>query len=228
MEAGGKDRSLMLAPVDACPNAMEMWKAIEWLKQENLQTYQHQPQNFIKHQEHESDNTIRTNRGTGYDTQTWQYNNQRTLHVAGARENIARECKKAKRPKDSAYHKEKMLLCKKEEAGIQLSVEQADWRDDSDDEPGDQELETRYVYMEKVFRTWMVFGGNTRDLGSFRKETDKTTTLHKEPCRNIHSEPGDGVATIKRRRHDIHGDGVKDLAMASGRGRLKADLEPST
>ncbi|GJU77950.1 DEAD-box ATP-dependent RNA helicase 57 [Tanacetum coccineum] len=41
-------------------------------------------------------------------------------------------------------------------------------------------------------------------------------------------EPGDGVATIKRRRHDIHGDGVRDSATASGRGRLKVDLEPST
>ncbi|GJV08677.1 hypothetical protein Tco_1346333 [Tanacetum coccineum] len=41
-------------------------------------------------------------------------------------------------------------------------------------------------------------------------------------------EPGDGVATIKRRRHDIHGDGVRDSAMASRRGRLKVDLEPST
>ncbi|GJX57316.1 hypothetical protein Tco_0287213 [Tanacetum coccineum] len=29
MEAGGKDRPLMLAPVDACPNACEMLKAIE-------------------------------------------------------------------------------------------------------------------------------------------------------------------------------------------------------
>nr|GEV56717.1 hypothetical protein [Tanacetum cinerariifolium] len=32
MEAGGKDRPPMLAPVDACPNAIEMWKAIERLK----------------------------------------------------------------------------------------------------------------------------------------------------------------------------------------------------
>ncbi|GJS24953.1 hypothetical protein Tco_0453585 [Tanacetum coccineum] len=42
------------------------------------------------------------------------------------------------------------------------------------------------------------------------------------------TEPRDGVATIKRRRHDIHGDGVRDSVTASGRGRLKVDLEPST
>ncbi|GJY14107.1 hypothetical protein Tco_0383416 [Tanacetum coccineum] len=63
---------------------------------------------------------------------------------------VARECQKPKRAKDAAYHKEKMLLCKQEEAGIQLSAEQADWRDDTDDEPGDQELEAHYMYMAQI------------------------------------------------------------------------------
>ncbi|GJZ11235.1 hypothetical protein Tco_0545994 [Tanacetum coccineum] len=44
-----------------------------------------------------------------------------------------------------AYHKEKMLLYKQEEAGFQLNAEQADWRDDTDDEPDDQELEAHYM-----------------------------------------------------------------------------------
>ncbi|GJW60515.1 hypothetical protein Tco_0109850 [Tanacetum coccineum] len=42
------------------------------------------------------------------------------------------------------------------------------------------------------------------------------------------SSPGDGVTTIKRWRHDIHGDGIRDSAMTSGRVRPKVDLEPST
>nr|GFA41596.1 hypothetical protein [Tanacetum cinerariifolium] len=58
---------------------------------------------------------------------------------------VARECQKPKQAKDAAYHKEKMLLCKQEEAGFQLNVEQADWRDDTDDEPDDQELEAHYI-----------------------------------------------------------------------------------
>nr|GFC25868.1 hypothetical protein [Tanacetum cinerariifolium] len=45
-------------------------------------------------------------------------------NVAGARETV-----ETKRVKDATYHREKMLLCKQEEAEIQLSVEQADWRD---------------------------------------------------------------------------------------------------
>nr|GEV49724.1 uncharacterized mitochondrial protein AtMg00810-like [Tanacetum cinerariifolium] len=93
--------------------------------------------------------------GTGYD-------NQRIGNVDGAREtvgtmvvqksgiqcsnckefgHVARECQKPKRVKDAAYHKEKMLLCKQEEAGFQLNAKRANWRDDTDDEPEDQEFE---------------------------------------------------------------------------------------
>ncbi|GJT03195.1 putative reverse transcriptase domain-containing protein [Tanacetum coccineum] len=44
----------------------------------------------------------------------------------------------------------------------------------------------------------------------------------------MHTARGDGVAIIKRQRQDLHRDGVRDLAMASGRGQLKEDLESST
>nr|GFA81062.1 hypothetical protein [Tanacetum cinerariifolium] len=57
---------------------------------------------------------------------------------------------KPKRAKDAPYHREKMLLCKLEEARIQLNAEQADWKDDTDDESDDQELEAHYMYMAKV------------------------------------------------------------------------------
>nr|GEX94613.1 integrase, catalytic region, zinc finger, CCHC-type, peptidase aspartic, catalytic [Tanacetum cinerariifolium] len=63
---------------------------------------------------------------------------------------VARECQKAKSAKDAAYHREKMLLCKQDEAGIQLNAEQADWRDDTDDESEDQELEAHYMYMAQI------------------------------------------------------------------------------
>ncbi|GKB71594.1 hypothetical protein Tco_0933006, partial [Tanacetum coccineum] len=44
----------------------------------------------------------------------------------------------------------KMLLCKQEEAGFLLNAEQADWRDETNDEPEDQELEAHYMYMAQI------------------------------------------------------------------------------
>ncbi|GJS24060.1 hypothetical protein Tco_0452692 [Tanacetum coccineum] len=76
------------------------------------------------------DNTPTINRGTGYD-------NQMAFNAAEARENIA-------------YHKEKMLLYKQDEAGFQLNAEQADWRDYTNDKPKDQELEAHYLYMAQI------------------------------------------------------------------------------
>ncbi|GKD29886.1 gag-pol polyprotein [Tanacetum coccineum] len=46
---------------------------------------------------------------------------------------LSKECQKAKRAKDAAYQKEKMLLCKQEEVGVQLNAEQADWKDDTEE-----------------------------------------------------------------------------------------------
>ncbi|GJW12063.1 hypothetical protein Tco_1577890 [Tanacetum coccineum] len=76
--------------------------------------------------------------------------------------------------------------------------------------------------------TWMTFGGNTHDLGSFGEETDKITDLHQIHEKVFFIERRDGIASIKRCRRDLSSDGVRDLATASGRGRLKEDLESST
>ncbi|GJR45325.1 hypothetical protein Tco_1313428 [Tanacetum coccineum] len=81
---------------------------------------------------------------------------------------------------------------------------------------------------DEVFSTWMAFGGNTRDLGSFGEETDKITDLHQILEEVLFTESRDGVAGIKRRRRDLSSNGVRDLATASGRGRFKEDLESST
>nr|GEV37972.1 hypothetical protein [Tanacetum cinerariifolium] len=82
--------------VDACPNAMEIWKAIKRLKQ-------------------------------GYDRQTRNYDNKRANNVVEARENV-----------------------RTQEVRIQLSAKQVNWRDDTDDEPEDQELEAHYMYTTKI------------------------------------------------------------------------------
>nr|GEW52052.1 hypothetical protein [Tanacetum cinerariifolium] len=81
------------------------------------------------------------------DNQSGQFGNQRTVNVAKAREN---ECRKPKRVKDSAYHKEKMLICKQDEQGVPLQTEKYDWLANTDEEVDEQELEAHYSYMEKI------------------------------------------------------------------------------
>ncbi|GJW71076.1 retrovirus-related pol polyprotein from transposon TNT 1-94 [Tanacetum coccineum] len=63
---------------------------------------------------------------------------------------FAKECMKQKRVKDFKYHKEKMLLCKQAEKGVQLQIEQSDWLADTNEEIDEQELEAHYCYMEKI------------------------------------------------------------------------------
>nr|GFA77155.1 hypothetical protein [Tanacetum cinerariifolium] len=142
--------------VDDCPNACEMWKAIERSQQAATRNrgkaiinspqliYDEEPSmkiykptnNNLRTSSNTSranqDNSPRINRNAGYKS-------QRSGNVVGARETVG--CR---------YHREKMILCKQEEAGIQLNAEQADWKDDTDDESDDQELEAHYMYMAKV------------------------------------------------------------------------------
>ncbi|GJY31578.1 retrovirus-related pol polyprotein from transposon TNT 1-94 [Tanacetum coccineum] len=105
------------------------------------------------------------------DNQSGQFGNQRTMTVAGTRETVgspvvqqtgiqcfnckgfghyAKECRKPKRVKDYAYHKEKMMMCKQAEQGVPLQAEQADWLEDTDEEIDEQELEAHYSYMAKI------------------------------------------------------------------------------
>nr|GEW56934.1 integrase, catalytic region, zinc finger, CCHC-type, peptidase aspartic, catalytic [Tanacetum cinerariifolium] len=200
MEAGGKDRSPMLAPgiyndiystVDACPNACEMWKAIERLKQgesinvQDLETnlywkfgkFTSKDSESLESYYSRSQQAATRNRGKAivnspqpiYDQEPSMVDDDDEMskdkeidklialislslgNVDEARETVgttvvqksgiryynckefgyvARECQKPKRAKDAAYHREKMILCKHEEAGIQLNAEQADCRDD--------------------------------------------------------------------------------------------------
>nr|GEV75720.1 hypothetical protein [Tanacetum cinerariifolium] len=100
-----------------------------------------------------------------------QCETQRTVNVDAAREKVgspvvqksgiqcfnfkeyghfAKECRKPKRVKDFAYHKEKMLLCKQAEQGVPLQAEQYDWLTDTNEEVDEQELEAHYSYMAKI------------------------------------------------------------------------------
>nr|GEY91779.1 retrovirus-related Pol polyprotein from transposon TNT 1-94 [Tanacetum cinerariifolium] len=128
------------------------------------------------------DKSLRISRSAGYD-------NQRLGNVIGAREtvgtmvvqksgiqcynckefgHVARESQKPKRAKNASYHKEKMLLYKQKEAGIQLNAEQADWRDDTNDESEDQEVEAHICTWHK-FRREHIEQNDDDDLANERE-----------------------------------------------------------
>nr|GEU73877.1 retrovirus-related Pol polyprotein from transposon TNT 1-94 [Tanacetum cinerariifolium] len=136
--------------VNAYKTAQEMWEAIKRLQQEWSRFV-----TIVKKQ---------------YKLDEVSYN-KRTVNVAGARENIgslvvqksgiqcfnckefghfAEECRKPKRVKDSAYHKEKILLCKQAEKGVPLQAMQSNWVSDVNEEIDEQELEVHYSYMAKI------------------------------------------------------------------------------
>nr|GEW53754.1 hypothetical protein [Tanacetum cinerariifolium] len=86
-----------------------------------------------------------TNNNLRTSSNTCRANQDNSPRINKGTRHVARECQKPKRVKDAVYHKEKMLLCMQEEAGIQLNAEQADWRDGTDDESEAQELEAHYI-----------------------------------------------------------------------------------
>nr|GFB30995.1 hypothetical protein [Tanacetum cinerariifolium] len=138
---------------DACPNACEMWKAIERLKQgESINVQDLETNLFWEFGKFTSLDGESLESYYSRDTVGSSMVQKSRIQCYNCKEygHVAREFQKPKRAKDAAYHQEKMLLCKHEEAGIQLNAEQANWRDDTDDESDDQELEAHYMYMAKL------------------------------------------------------------------------------
>nr|GEW67748.1 hypothetical protein [Tanacetum cinerariifolium] len=91
------------------------------------------------------DNTPRINRGIRYD-------NQKVVNVARARENVGTQV--VQQYGIQCYN------CK--EYGH--VAKEYDWRDDTDDEPEDQELEAHYLYMAKIQEITLDATDNSRSI----------------------------------------------------------------
>ncbi|GJZ87197.1 hypothetical protein Tco_0658807 [Tanacetum coccineum] len=160
------------------------------------------------------DNSPRINRGTGYE-------NQRVVNVARARKNVGTQ--KPKRAKDAAYHKEKMLLCKQEEARVQLNAEQADWKDDTDDESDDQELEAHYMYMahiQEVTPDVVDNSGPIFDAEPLHKVQNSNDTYNVFAIENEHPEQPESV-------NDIYLEEQERDLLASLIEKLKCEIDDS-
>nr|GFA93408.1 hypothetical protein [Tanacetum cinerariifolium] len=137
-----------------------------------------------------TNNNLRTSSNTSHANQD---NSLRINRNAG---HVARECQKLLSQKDAAYHREKMLLCKQEEAGIQLNAEQADWKDDTDDESDDQELEAHYMYMAKLQQV----SPDAVDSGPIfdTEPKQKVIYLHKENQKGVQIDQNDKDADLAK------------------------------
>ncbi|GKD10583.1 hypothetical protein Tco_1190268 [Tanacetum coccineum] len=111
---------------------------------------------------------------------------------------VARECQKLKRAKDTTYHKEKMLLCKQKEDGFQLNEEQANWRDDTDDEPADQELEAHYMYMAQIQEVTSDAADNSGPI------------FDSEPLHKVHNDNDNYNVFSNDREHPVQPESVND------------------
>nr|GFA21661.1 hypothetical protein [Tanacetum cinerariifolium] len=124
--------------VDACPNACEMWKAIERNRGKAIVNfsqpiYDQEPSMVAKDDETSKDKEIYklmalislsfkkiykpTNNNLQTSSNTSRANQDNSLRINRGTGRVARECQKPKWVKDAAYHREKMLLCKQEESG---------------------------------------------------------------------------------------------------------------
>nr|GEY55804.1 putative ribonuclease H-like domain-containing protein [Tanacetum cinerariifolium] len=137
------------------------------------------------------------------DNQSGQFGNQRTMNVAGAREI------KPKKVKDSAYHKEKMLLYKQAVKGVPLQAEQYDWLAGTDEEIDEQELEAHYIYMAKIQEVPTV-----------------DTCTDSEPLEKVQNDTGYNVFAndIQNDQNDVECDDER-VALANLIANLKLDVD---
>ncbi|GJW48473.1 uncharacterized mitochondrial protein-like protein [Tanacetum coccineum] len=217
--------------VDACPNACEMWKEIERLKQGES----------INVQDLETNLYWEFGKFTSRDGESLKSYYLRAHKVVGARENVgtqvvyqsgiqcynckeyghvARECQKLKWVKDATYHKEKMLLCKQEETGFQLNAEQADWRDDNDDKPEDQELEAHYMYMSHIQEVTLDVADNSGpifDAKPLQKVQNNKDNYNVFAIESKHPEQPESVNDTYPVKQDEHNIIIDSLDMSCDR-----------
>nr|GEW79659.1 hypothetical protein [Tanacetum cinerariifolium] len=170
------------------------------------------------------------------DNHSRQFRNQRTVNVAGARENVgspivqqsgiqcfnckefghfAKECRKSKRVKDFFYHMEKMLLCKQAEQGVSLQAEQYVWLVDTDEEIDEQELEAHYSYIAQIQEV------PTADTGTDSKPLEQYTCLVETNDSNVILDSPDMCDDdIHNDQNDVESDD-EHVALAN----LKLDVD---
>nr|GEU80719.1 hypothetical protein [Tanacetum cinerariifolium] len=157
------------------------------------------------------------------DDHSGQFGTHRTVNVAGTREKVgsqvvhqsgiqcfnfkeyghfAKECRKPKRVKDSAYHKEKMLLCKQAKQGVPLqaehttcSVETDDsnvipnspdmCEDDIQNEQNDVESDDEHVALANLIANLKLDGDENKKIQKKLKKANTTLAQELKECKAV-------------------------------------------
>ncbi|GKC57031.1 hypothetical protein Tco_1084629 [Tanacetum coccineum] len=213
--------------VDACPNACEVWKAIERSQQAATRnkgkaivnspspTYDQEPdmvteddalskekeidklmvlislsfKKIYKSTNNNLKNSSNSSRAHQDNTPRISkgtgYDNQRAVNVAGAMENV----------------------------GTQLSVEQEDWMDDTDDEPDDQELEAHYIYMTHIQEVTLDAADNSGPI------------VDVEPLQKVQNNDDNYNVFTNNKEHPIQPESVNDTYLEE-QGDTNITIEP--
>nr|GEV38093.1 putative reverse transcriptase domain-containing protein [Tanacetum cinerariifolium] len=147
------------------------------------------------------------------DNQSGQFGNQRTMNVAGARENVsspvvqqsgiqcfnckefkhfAKECRKPKRVKDYAYHKEKMLLCKQAEKvemdDSNVIPDSPDMCDDIQNDQNDVKSNDERVTLTNLIANLKLDVDENKKIQKQLKKANTTLAQELKECKTILTE----------------------------------------
>nr|GEV17096.1 hypothetical protein [Tanacetum cinerariifolium] len=171
--------------IDACINAKDMWIAIERLQDEESINIQD-----VKTKLFWEFGKLTSRDGESIESYSIKFykmtNEMRVGTVAGNRETVGTKVKYYE------YHKEKMMLCKKESKGIPSSAKQSEWLLDTDEEPNEQELEAHYMYTTKIQEVLHVSDDNSGP------------TYDVEPLEKVHTNDDYNVFATERQHFEQH------------------------
>nr|GEY23313.1 retrovirus-related Pol polyprotein from transposon TNT 1-94 [Tanacetum cinerariifolium] len=205
--------------VDACQIAQEMWEAIERLKQGeslNIQDIYKPTNNNLRTSSNSRNKNVDMTPRYKNDNQSGQFRNQRTVNVAGARENVgspivqqsgiqcfnckvfghfSKECRKPKRVKDSAYHKEKDVVVQTSWASNTCLVETNDSNaipdspdmcfDDIHNDQNDVESDDEHVALANLIANLKLDVDENKKIQKQLKKANTTLVQELKECKTI-------------------------------------------
>nr|GEY98596.1 hypothetical protein [Tanacetum cinerariifolium] len=110
-------------------------------------------------------------------------------------------------------------------AGDRETVEQADWRDDTDDEPEDQKLEAHYMYMAQIQEVTPDAVDNSRPIFDSEplQKVSNNDSYNVFAIESEHPEQSKSVNDTYPIEHDAHSVIIDSLDMSYDREQIKRD-----